>query len=120
MVWDPKRITPKSWADIAAFYRHIEDRNDDFRPLRALAEHVATQAYAASLFAAVSGTALLVTRRAGADWAHDSLRIDVGLSASIRLVVQARGAAKATTLESQTVPALIAAFEGLVAKADWG
>jgi hypothetical protein len=122
MVWDPKRITPKGWADVVAFYRHIEDRNDDFRPLRALAEHVAKQAYAASLSAAVSGTALLVTRRAGADWAQDSLRIDVGLSGSIRLVVQRRGAAKPTIVEteSQTVPALVAAFEGILAKTDWG
>ena|SRR5437868_1634355 len=122
MVWDPKRIEPRAWADVVAFYRSIEDRNDDFRPLRALAEHVAAQAYAPSLFAAVSGTALLVTRREGADWAKDSLRVDVGLSASIRFVVHPRGAAKPTTLETenQTVPALIAVFERLLAKADWG
>jgi hypothetical protein len=120
MVWDPKRITPKGWADVVAFYGPIEDRNHDFRPLRALAEHVAAQAYGASLSAAVSGTALLVTRRAGADWAQHSLRIDVGLSGSIRLVVQHRGTAKPTTLETDSVPALVAAFEGLLAKTDWG
>jgi hypothetical protein len=122
MVWDPKRITPKDWADVVGFYRHFEDRNDDFRPLRALAEHIAAQPYAASLSAAVSGTALLVTRRAGADWAQDSLRIDVGLSGSIRFVVHRRGAAKPTTLEteSQTVPALVAAFDRFLAKDDWG
>jgi hypothetical protein len=122
MVWDPKRIKPQSWADVVAFYQHIEDRNDDFRPLRALAEHVAAQPYAASLSAAVSGTSLLVTRRAGADWARDSLRIDVGLSASIRFVVPRRGAARPTTLETEnpTIPAVVATFEKILAKADWG
>ena len=122
VVWDPKRITPKGWADVVAFYRRIEDRNDDFRPLRALAEHVAAQAYAASVCAAVSGTSLLVMRRPGGDWAQDSLRIDVGLSASIRFVVQRRGAARPTTreIESPTVPTLVAAFERALAKGDWG
>jgi hypothetical protein len=122
MVWDPKRIKLQSWVDVVAFYRHLEDRNDDFRPLRALAEHVAAQAYAASLHAAVSGTALLVTRRTDADWAQDSLRVDVGLSAAIRFVVHRRGASKPTTFETEnpTVPALVATFEGILAKADWG
>jgi hypothetical protein len=122
MVWDPKQITPKAWPEVVAFYRRIEDRNDDFRPLRVLAEHVATQAYAASLSVAVSGTSLLVARRAGADWVQDSLRIDVGLSTSIRLIVRHGGAARPTTLEieSPTVPVLVAAFEGILAKADWG
>jgi hypothetical protein len=122
MVWDPKRITPKSWADVVAFYRQLADRNDDFSPLRALAEHIAAHTYAASLSPAVSGTSLLITRRAGADWARDSLRIDVGLSSTIRFVVQRHGADKPTMLEteSQSVPALVATFEGIVAKGDWG
>ncbi|HEX3770365.1 MAG TPA: hypothetical protein VHV30_05855 [Polyangiaceae bacterium] len=122
MVWDPKRITPKSWAEVVAFYRHLEDRNDDFRPLRALAERIAEPSYGASLFPAVSGTALLITRHAGADWAQDGLRIDVGLSASLRFVVPRPGAAKPTTLETDnlTLPALVATFEGLLAQPDWG
>lgn len=122
MVWDPRRIEPRSWADVVAFYRYLEDRNDDFRPLRTLAEHIATQAYAASLSAAVSGTALLVTRGQHAEWTKESLRIDVGLSASIRFVVHHHGAAKPAAFETEnpTVPALIAAFEGIVTKADWG
>jgi hypothetical protein len=122
MVWDPKRIEPRSWADIVAFYRHIEDRNDDFRPLRALTEHIAAQAYAPSLLAAVSGTALLVTRRPGAEWTRDSLRIDVDLSGSIRFVVHPRGVAKPTSFETEnpTASALVDAFERIVTKADWG
>jgi hypothetical protein len=122
MVWDPKRIRPQSWSEVIAFYRGIEDRNDDFRPLRGLVEHIAAQGYASSLSPAVSGTALLITRGAGADWARDGLRIDVGLSASIRFVVQRRGEAKPTTLEIEntTVPALVTTFEGLLQKADWG
>lgn len=122
MVWDPKRIEPRSWADVVAFYRYIEERNDDFRPLRALAEHIAAQAYAASLSAGVSGTALLVTRREGADWTQESLRIDVGLSASVRFVVHRRGADKpaAFETESPTVRSLVAAFEEIITKAEWG
>lgn len=122
MVWDPKRIEPRSWAEIVAFYRYLEDRNDDFRPLRTLTEHIAAQAYAASLSAAVSGTALLVTRREDAQWTQESLRIDVSLSGSIRFVVHHQGAAKPTALETENpnVPALVAAFEGIVTKADWG
>jgi hypothetical protein len=122
MVWDPKRIKPQSWGEVIAFYRHIEDRNDDFRPLRALVEHIAAQGYASSLSAAVSGTSLLIARSPGADWARDGLRIDVGLSASIRFVVQRRGEAKPTTLETEnpTVPALVTTFERFLEKADWG
>jgi hypothetical protein len=122
MVWDPKRIARKDWADVVAFYRYLEDRNDDFRPLRALSEHIAAQPYATSLSAAVSGTSLLVTRRAGADWGQDGLRIDVGLSASVCFTLQQRGAAKLTRLEleSQDVAALVRAFEGFLAKNDWG
>jgi hypothetical protein len=122
MVWDPKRIRPQSWAEVIAFYRHIEDRNDDFRPLRALVEHIAAQGYASSLFTAVSGTALLITRSAAADWARDGLRIDVGLSASVRFVVQRRGDAKPTTLETEnpTVPALVTTFERILEQVDWG
>jgi hypothetical protein len=122
MVWDPKRINPQSWGEVVAFYRGIEDRNSDFRPLRALSEHISRQGYVSSLFAAVSGTSLLVTRHKGADWARDGLRIDVGLSASIRFVVQRRGEPKPTTLETDdpSVVALVVTFERLLEKDDWG
>jgi hypothetical protein len=122
MVWDPKRIEPRSWAEVIAFYRHVEDRNDDFRPVRALVEHIAAQGYASSLSTAMSGTSLLIKRSAGADWARDGLRIDVGLSASIRFVVQRHGDAKPTTLENDdpTILALVATFERILADADWG
>jgi uncharacterized protein (DUF2236 family) len=119
MVWDPKRIKPRSWAEVIAFYRDLEDRNDDFRPLRALVEHIAAQRYASSLSAAISGTALLITRSAGADWARDGLRIDVSLSGSIRFVAPPRGDARSTTLETEnpTLGALVATFEGILEKA---
>ncbi len=122
MVWDPKRIKPQSWDEVIAFYRHLEDRNDDFRPLRALVEHVAAQPYASALSAAVSGTALLVTRRAGADFARDGLRIDVGLSASIRFVRPRRGDARPTTIEIEnpTARTLATTFERLLENGDWG
>lgn len=122
MVWDPKKIKPRSWSAVIAFYRHIEDRNDDFRPLRALVEHIAAQGYASSLLAAVSGTALVVKRSASADWARDGLRIDVGLSASIRFVVQRRGDAKPAMIETEnpTLTALVTMFERILETADWG
>jgi hypothetical protein len=73
----------------------------------------------------VSGTSLLITRSAGADWARDGLRIDVGLSASIRFIVQRRGDTKPTTLEIENLtvpalPALVTTFERFLEKADWG
>ena len=34
MVWDPARITPQPWQSVLAFYRYVEERNHDFRPLR--------------------------------------------------------------------------------------
>ena len=77
MVWDAARITPSSWANILEYYRYVEERNDDFRPLGHLVEHVAAQPYAATLAGATSGTALLVAPHAQADWTHDAVRIDV-------------------------------------------
>jgi hypothetical protein len=122
MVWDPKKITRRSWAEVGAFYRGLEDRNTDFQPLRELAEHAAAQPYAPSLGAATSGTALLVaplvvlTRE---DAAIESLRIDVDLSGAVQLVVPAsqRGAARSST----TVPPakLVAAFERFLGDAGW-
>lgn len=85
MVWDPARITPRSWAEVVAVYRGLEDRNPDFQPMRRLVEHVAAQPYAASIFAATSGTALFVAPRAGAEWAKEALRVDVDLGGEVRV-----------------------------------
>ena len=91
MVWDPARITTKSWANVVELYRHLSDRNEDFRPMRELVEHVASTAYEPPVFAATSGTALLVARDAYANWNDDALRIDVDLGGSIRFVLPRKG-----------------------------
>ena len=118
MVWDPSRITPRPWANLIAFYRDIEDRNLEFRPIRILAEHVAARSPRA-LFGASSGTALLVARREGADWAREGVRVDVGLDGRIRFVMAAPAPAKPRVSTSEA-SAIVNAFEELVHKAGWG
>lgn len=118
MVWDPTRIAPKPWPIVLELYRHLEDRNDDFRPLRRLVEHVASSPYASSIFAASSGTALLVAREAEADWTHDALRVDVGLSGSIRFSLPPGRAGKPVTFECEGEK-IIEAFERRLRDAGW-
>ncbi len=118
MVWDPARITPRPWASVLEFYRHLEDRNHDFSPLRGLVEQVASSPRGSELFAATSGTALLVARQADADWKNDALRIDVGLSGSIRFVPPAKPPTRPTAFErdGETVGV---AFETFLRDAGW-
>ncbi len=118
MVWDPARITPKPWAAILESYRYIEDRNDDFRPLTRLAEHVASASYATSLFGATSGTALLVARSSDADWTRDALRVDVGLGGAIRLSRPQKDHARPTTSECEG-ERIVEAFEAFLREAGW-
>ncbi len=118
MVWDPARITPKSWESVLEFYRHVEDRNHDFQPLRRLVEHVVSQPYAASIAAATSGTALLVAQGVGAEWAHEAVRIDVDLGGSIRLTFPQKRPVKAASLECDGAR-VVSAFESFLRQAKW-
>ena len=118
MVWDPARITPNSWANVLLFYRHLEERNDDFRPLGHLVEHVVSQPYASSIAPATSGTALLVARNAEADWTHEALRIDVDLSGSIRFALPEKRLVKATTFACDGKK-IVTTFESFLRKAGW-
>jgi hypothetical protein len=118
MVWDPTRITPKPWAGMLEFYRHIEERNDDFRPLGRLALHIASQAYAASIAGATSGTALLVARSADADWVHEAMRIDVSLAGSIRFTLPGTRLARPMAVECEG-DKIVGVFESLLRKAKW-
>jgi hypothetical protein len=118
MVWDPTRITAKPWPLALQLYRHLEDRNDDFRPLRRLVEHAASAPYGSSIFAATSGTALLVAREADANWTRDALRIDVGLSGSIRFVLPQERPGKSATFECEGED-VIEAFESRLRDAGW-
>jgi hypothetical protein len=115
MVWDPARITPRPWGGVVEFYRHLEDRNADFRPMRLLAERLASRAEGLPLaFAATSGTALLVVARSGADWVRDGLRIDVDLAGGIRFFEP--GSNKPRVFGSEIEP-LASAVEAFVAAA---
>jgi hypothetical protein len=118
MVWDPSRIAPATWPSALALYRHIEDRNDDFRPLRQLVEHVSSRAYAASIFCATSGTSLLVAPRADVEWARESLRIDVDLSGAIRFVHLDPQLPKPQTSTCEG-PTIVGAFERFLARSRW-
>jgi hypothetical protein len=118
MVWDPARITPKPWRSVLEFYRHVEDRNHDFEPLRCLVEHVASKPYAASIAAATSGTALLVAQHAEAEWAHEAMRIDVDLGGTIRLTFPRRRLVKAASLECDGAR-VVGAFESFLRQAKW-
>ena len=113
MVWDPKRIARVSWAEAAAFYRNLVDRNAEFEPLRVLVEHLASQSWAASLAAATSGTALLIAPLDTADWATSSVRVDIGLSGGIHLVPAGRPS------QSPADGFLVKAVERVVKEAGW-
>jgi hypothetical protein len=118
MVWDPARITPRSWAEVIALYRGLEDRNPDFEPMRRLAEHVASQPYAPSVFAATSGTALLVAPRATADWGKEGLRIDVDLGGELRLAAPGAAPGRAAGIACESAQ-IVATFERQLRKAGW-
>jgi hypothetical protein len=114
MVWDPKRIARVSWAEAAAFYRNLEDRNAEFEPLRALVEHVDAQPWASSLSAATSGTALLVAPAHTVEWGATScMRVDVGLGGHVQLVPTGRPSL------SPADGLLAKAFERVVREAGW-
>ena len=113
MVWDPKRIAPVSWAEAAAFYRNLEDRNAEFQPLRALVDDIRDQPWAASLSAATSGTALLVAPLGAAEWAASSVRVDVALGGNVQLT--APGRLSFTPAEGL----LTKAFERIVRELGW-
>ena len=122
MVWDPKKIARRSWPEVAAFYQGIEDHNTDFQPLRELAEHVAAQTYASSLGVATSGTALLVAPlavAAGEDAAVESLRIDLDLSGSVKIVAPASHRRGSTPPASVAPLRLVGAFERFLRDAGW-
>ncbi len=122
MVWDPKKITRRSWAEVAAFYRNIEDRNTDFQPLRELAEHAAAQAYAPSIGVATSGTALLVAPvavLAREDAPGACLRIDLALSGALTIVAPASQRRASSPPASIPAPMLVAAFERFLRDAGW-
>jgi hypothetical protein len=101
MVWDPARIVPRPWEDVVQLYFQMAERNDDFRPLLRLVEHVSSRPYARSIFAATSGTALLVARQAAVDWAGEALRIDIDLGGAVRFTRPGKGLAKPTTFECE-------------------
>jgi hypothetical protein len=101
MVWDPARIVARPWEDVVEFYRQLAERNDDFRPLLRLVEHVASQPYGRTIYAATSGTALLVARQAAVDWAADALRIDIDLGGAIRFARPEKRLGKPTTFECE-------------------
>jgi hypothetical protein len=113
MVWDPKRITRASWAEAAAFYRSLEDRNAELEPLRALVEYLGSAPWAASLGAATSGTALLVAPLDTVDWATSSVRVDISLGGSVLLVPAGRPSL------SPAEGLLVKAFERVVREAGW-
>jgi hypothetical protein len=118
MVWDPARITPRSWAEIAGAYLGLEDRNPDFEPMRRLAEHISSQPYAASLAGATSGTALFVAPRAIASWAKDALRVDVDLSGELRLTAPGSPPGKGGGIPCDSAK-IVATFEAQLRKAGW-
>ena len=120
MVWDPSRITPATWSGALAFYRQVETRNDEFRPVRQLVEHVIGRPYAPSLACATSGTALLVVPAgpSAPDWVHRAVRVDVDLSGTIRLIPHDPRAAKAATFATDG-DSLARAFERFLEKEKW-
>jgi hypothetical protein len=118
VVWDPARITPKAWESVLELYRYLEERNDDFRPIRRLVEHVAAQPYAHSIASATSGTALLVAARAQVEWARDAIRVDVDLAGSVRFTVPGERLNRPATFQCDSAN-IVGTFESLLLKARW-
>jgi hypothetical protein len=119
MVWDPKRISRQSWGDVTEYYRRIGERNYEFRPMHALAAHVAERPYAASIEAATSGTALFVAPPGTTQWVEEGLRIDVDFVGGIRFVREGRRPAKPDTFRAEP-EGIVEAFEGFLRRAGWG
>jgi hypothetical protein len=69
-------IPIRSWESILGFFRDLESRNEYFRPMRALVEHIATQPYAELIFATTSMHALLVAQHREIGRGHDVLRVE--------------------------------------------
>jgi hypothetical protein len=119
MVWDPKRISPQSWADVAEFYVRIAARNYEFRPMQLLALHVGSQPYAGALSAATSGTALFVAPAGVTDWVGEGLRVDVDFTGAIRFVREGRGARKSDMFRADS-ERITDAFDGFLRRSGWG
>jgi hypothetical protein len=122
MVWDARKVTQRSWAEVVAFYANLEDRNPDFEPLRALAEHVAARPYATLVDGATSGTALLVLPATGfqrGEAAVDALRLDIDLGGSVRLVAPASLRKPTDPPKGVVHPKLVEGFEGVLRRAGW-
>ncbi len=118
VVWNPAQIEPRTWDAVIDFYRQLAERNEDFRPMHALAQHIASVPRASDLSGATSGTALLVAPH-GVDWASGALRIDVDFAGTIRFVRQRRPPARPSVTRHST-PFLIAAFDAFVRRSEWG
>ncbi len=118
MVWDPIRITPTPWAQVVEFYARIADRNRDFASLRDLAAHVLGQPYAASIFAATSGTSLLIANTKDPNWVTDAMRIDVSLDGSPRFHLPERRNVKRSTFDCAPEGA-VRALERQLRLAQW-
>ena len=123
-VWDSSRIDPASWPSALVFYRQLEARNEDFRLLRELIEHVNGRPYAASLACATSGTALLVLPRSRLDanakaaWVDEAVRVDVDLGGTTRLIPHDPRAASTATFATDG-RVLARAFERFLEKEKW-
>jgi hypothetical protein len=118
MVWDPKSITPRHWGDVVQFFRGLEDRNADYAPLSALATHVAAQSYAAALWAATSGTSLLIARRSNIDWTREALRVDLTLASAVRFIPPAKGRSRPNAFECDGVRA-VASLQRFLRERAW-
>jgi hypothetical protein len=117
MVWHPARVDLKDWVTALDFYRHLTDRNQDFRPLCDLVAHGGSQSYATSLSLATSGTALLVARERHPEWPRDALRIDVTLSGAVRFAFPRGRLAKPKLVDCQG-PDVLRVFERFAHDAD--
>ena len=118
MVYDPRQILARTWADVLEVYRALGERNEDFRPLRRLVEHILSAGHSRVLFSATSMTSLLVARHADTEWATDSLRVDVDLSGAIRFTLHDPKLPRPTTFTCQAAN-IVRVFDGFVRKARW-
>ncbi len=69
-------VQTRLWESTLRFYSDLEEKNELFRTMRRLVEHVASQPYAHPLFSTTSMHALLVAQHAQIELGHDVLKVE--------------------------------------------
>ncbi len=111
--------TREGWERTLLFYRDLEEKNEFFRPMRRLVEHVASPPYAALIFSTTSMHALLVAQHAEIELGHDVLRVERDpYDKGVQFTFQEQPFAEPAKWECSEGE-IVGTFEGFLRKAKW-